>query len=393
MASAQGTPWVWFNSGDEVFPAMLEAIGAARVSIRLESYIFSGDTIGRSFLGALIEARRRGVSVRVLVDAIGSLTLPDSFWSPLREAGGEARFFNPLNLRRFEIRNHRKLLVCDERVAFIGGVHTAPRQQGGGGAGGGPGGQGRGRRSGGGGRDIGVRIEGTVAAELGYSFDEMFELAEFRHKRPARLRKPKLKRAVEESATEMLLLGGPGRGRNPIKRRLLSDLSEASDIRVMAAYFLPTGRLRRLLIRRARRGGRVQLILPSRSDVPLAQLATQSLYRRLLKAGVEIHEYQPQILHAKLLVMDDIVYAGSANLDPRSLSINYELMVRFHDFTAATQARRLFDDAQKQSRRVELAELKGRGTFWMRLKRRWAHFLLARVDPYIARRQWRALPD
>ena len=379
MASAQGTPWVWFNSGDEVFPAMLEAIGAARVSIRLESYIFSGDTIGRSFLGALIEARRRGVSVRVLVDAIGSLTLPDSFWSPLREAGGEARFFNPLNLRRFEIRNHRKLLVCDERVAFIGGFNIAPEYEGDGVT--------RGWR------DIGVRIEGTVAAELGYSFDEMFELAEFRHKRPARLRKPKLKRAVEESATEMLLLGGPGRGRNPIKRRLLSDLSEASDIRVMAAYFLPTGRLRRLLIRRARRGGRVQLILPSRSDVPLAQLATQSLYRRLLKAGVEIHEYQPQILHAKLLVMDDIVYAGSANLDPRSLSINYELMVRFHDFTAATQARRLFDDAQKQSRRVELAELKGRGTFWMRLKRRWAHFLLARVDPYIARRQWRALPD
>lgn len=358
---------------------MLEAIGAARVSIRLESYIFSGDTIGRSFLGALIEARRRGVSVRVLVDAIGSLTLPDSFWSPLREAGGEARFFNPLNLRRFEIRNHRKLLVCDERVAFIGGFNIAPEYEGDGVT--------RGWR------DIGVRIEGTVAAELGYSFDEMFELAEFRHKRPARLRKPKLKRAVEESATEMLLLGGPGRGRNPIKRRLLSDLSEASDIRVMAAYFLPTGRLRRLLIRRARRGGRVQLILPSRSDVPLAQLATQSLYRRLLKAGVEIHEYQPQILHAKLLVMDDIVYAGSANLDPRSLSINYELMVRFHDFTAATQARRLFDDAQKQSRRVELAELKGRGTFWMRLKRRWAHFLLARVDPYIARRQWRALPD
>ena len=97
----------------------------------------------------------------------------------------------------------------------------------------------------------------------------------------------------------------------------------------MVAYFLPTWRIRRDLTRIARRGGTVQLILPGKSDVLVSQLAGQSLYRRFLKAGVQIHEYQPQILHAKLIIADDIVYVGSANLDPRSLDINYELMIRF----------------------------------------------------------------
>jgi cardiolipin synthase A/B len=379
MSSPEGTTWSWLRSGNEAFPAMLAAIGAARKSIRLEVYIFTADALGQSFLRALIEARQRGVSVRVLVDAIGSLTLPDAFWTPLREAGGEARFFNPIDLRRFEIRNHRKLLVCDDRVAFVGGFNIAPEYEGDGVT--------RGWR------DIGVRIEGRLAAEMGFTFDEMYVLADFRHKRLVRFRKSKLKRAVEESGTETLLLGGPGRGRNPIKRRLLLDISGAADIRIMVAYFLPTGRLRRLLIRRARQGCRVQLILPSKSDVPLSQLAAQSLYRRLLRAGVEVYEYQPQILHAKSFVVDDIVYVGSANLDPRSLSINYELMVRFLDQAAATDARKVFDEVLKHSRKVELSELRGRGTFWVRLKRWWAHFLLARVDPYVARRQWRSLPD
>ena len=97
----------------------------------------------------------------------------------------------------------------------------------------------------------------------------------------------------------------------------------------MVAYFLPSWRLRRDLMRVVRRGGRVQLILAGQSDVQLSKLAAQSLYRRLLRAGVEIYEYQPQILHAKLFMVDDAVYTGSSNLDTRSLQINYELMIRF----------------------------------------------------------------
>src|ERR1035438_5521183 len=115
--------WTWFCSGREVLAAMLAAIEAARESICLEMYIYAADSVGERFREALVRARQRGVRVQVLIDAFGSITLPGAFWEPLRAAGGEARWFNPLALDRWGIRNHRKLLVCDERVAFIGGFN------------------------------------------------------------------------------------------------------------------------------------------------------------------------------------------------------------------------------------------------------------------------------
>ncbi|HWH69269.1 MAG TPA: phospholipase D-like domain-containing protein, partial [Candidatus Sulfotelmatobacter sp.] len=109
--------------------------------------------------------------------------------------------------------------------------------------------------------------------------------------------------------------------------------------------------------------------------------------------GVEIYEYQPQVLHAKLYLIDQAVYVGSANLDQRSLNINYELMIRFDDGPIATQAAEVFGNTLKQCRRITLEEYTGARSWWRRLKEHWAYFLLVRIDPYIARRQWRALPD
>ena len=161
---------------------------------------------------------------------------------------------------------------------------------------------------------------------------------------------------------------------------------------MVMAYFLPPWRLRHSLVRVAKHGGRVQLILSGKTDVPLAQLAARSLYRRLLAAGVEIYEYQPQILHAKLVIVDGIVYTGSSNLDVRSLQINYELMIRLADAGMAEKARELFSDLLKNCRRVTAEDWRRSVMFWQRLKQRWAYFLLNRVDPYVARWQWRALP-
>jgi cardiolipin synthase len=121
--------------------------------------------------------------------------------------------------------------------------------------------------------------------------------------------------------------------------------------------------------------------------VPLAQMAARSFYRRLLKAGVEIYEYQPQILHAKLIVCDRATYIGSSNLDIRSLNLNYELTLRFEDETVAAPAREIFENALKHCQPVEI---KSR-TFWQRWKNYWAHFLLTRIDPFIALRQFRAI--
>jgi cardiolipin synthase len=375
--SETSTGCKWYCTGDELFPDMLAAINAAKSSICLEMYIFSDSALGQKFLAALIRARLRGVRVRVLVDAAGSFTLPANFWEPLEQAGGQVKQFNPVALKRFWIRNHRKLLACDGRVAFIGGFNIAPEYEGDGVT--------RGWL------DSGLRIEGPLTVPLADSFEEMFARAEFRHKRFARLDKFTAKRFVTRPDAT-ILLSGPGRGANPIKRVLKTDLAKARDVKIMAAYFLPPHRLRRQLIRVVRRGGRVQLLLAGKSDVLLSQLAGRSLYRRLLKGGVEIYEYQPQILHAKLMIVDDVVYTGSANLDQRSLQINYELMIRFEKSEMAGQAQEIFNRSLQHCLRIEAGAWRSSRTIWRRLKQRLAYWLLVRLDPWVARWQWRSLP-
>jgi cardiolipin synthase len=191
---------------------------------------------------------------------------------------------------------------------------------------------------------------------------------------------------------EQILFSGPGREKNPIKRVLRWDLARAKNVQIMVAYFLPSWRLRRDLIRVARRGGQVQLILAGKSDVQLSKLAAQSLYRRLLRHGVQIYEYQPQILHAKLFRVDDAVYVGSSNLDTRSLQINYELMIRFEGGEMVEQAREVFAKTLERCHRVTWEEWRQSRTLWQELKQHWAYFLLDRIDPYVARWQWHGLP-
>src|SRR3954452_11821911 len=120
----------WLCTGEEVFPAMLAAIEAARDSVCMETYTYSAGLLGERFREAFIRARKRGVRVRVLFDSLGSKGLPAAFWGPLREAGGQAREFNPWKLIRLGIRDHRKALICDNRVAFIGGFNIASEYEG-----------------------------------------------------------------------------------------------------------------------------------------------------------------------------------------------------------------------------------------------------------------------
>ncbi len=357
---------------------MLRAIDAAQESVCLETYIFGLGPLGVQFREALVRAQSRKVRVRVLVDALGSYGLPVGYWDDLTQGGGEVRVFNPLSLNSLGIRNHRKLLVCDDRIAFVGGFNIAPEYDGDGVTCGWC--------------DVGVRVEGPLARELAVSFDEMYALADFKHRPFVRFRKPKSKRIVTVP-NEQLLLSGPGRGRSPILRALNRDLANAASVQIVAAYFLPSWRLRRQIAARARHGGSVQLILAGKSDVRVSQLAGRSLYRRFLKAGAQVFEYQPQILHAKLVIIDDAVYVGSANFDLRSLHFNYELMVRFQSPEIAAQARNVFAGFLKQCRPITMEEWSKARSFWERLKQRWAYFLLVRIDPYIVRRQWRALPD
>jgi len=376
MSASDGLGFRWLSTGDDTFSAMLSAMEAAKTSIEFESYIYAASPIGGRFREGLVGACGRGVRVRVLIDSFGSITLPDSFWYRLRKAGGEMRWFNPLTLRRFNIRNHRKLLICDQHVAFVGGFNIAREWEG----------DGLTR----GWRDLGLQLEGTLARELSASFDEMFARADFKHKRFIRLRRRPTKPLASEPAGQ-LLLSGPGRGRSPIKQALGKDLLQARTVQIIAAYFLPPLRLRRALMQVARRGGRVQLILPGKSDVPLIRLAARSLYQRLLRAGVEIHEYQPQILHTKLVVMDAVVYAGSSNLDTRSLNINYELLVRLTHDRAVAEARNIFAEHLSHCQQVHRLLWRKSRSIWNKAKERWAYLFFAKLDPYVARWQWQSM--
>jgi cardiolipin synthase len=375
----EAAPIHWLSGGQEIFPRLFCAIGAARKSIQFETYFYSDGRLGRQFLDALIGAARRGVRVQVLIDAIGSWLLSDDFFQPLIAAGGEARRFNPIHPLRFGVRDHRKLLICDGSVAVIGGFNVSDEYDGDGVT--------RGWY------DLGVEIhDPRLAARLAESFAELFALADFRRKSRLQFRALKHRgRFKKKRPVGDLLLAHPGRGSSPFQISLYRDLRWAHTVQIISPYFLPTRHLRRDLMRVARHGGRVQLILPHKTDVQISQLAARSLYRRLLKSGVEIYEYQPQILHAKLICIDGVVYVGSSNLDVRSLNLNYELMLRLDDTASVEQAGSIFSQMLAQSTKIELRSwLKTQG-WWQRWKNHWAHFLLNRIDPFVALHQFRTL--
>jgi len=368
----------WLCAGREIFPSLLQAIGVAKESIQFETYIYAQGKLGGQFLAALTAASRRGVRVQVLVDAIGSWLLPDDYFHPLAATGAEVRRFNPIHPFRFGVRDHRKLLICDAAVVFIGGFNVSDEYDGDGVTAGW--------------FDLGLQIQDRrLASKLASSFTELFVLADFRKKAWLQFRVLKHRGRKTNQPAGELLLAQPGRGASPFQIALYRDLRHARVVRIISPYFLPTRRLRRDLLRVARRGGRVELILAGKSDVLIAQLAARSLYRRFLKAGVEIFEYQPQILHAKLICIDGVVYAGSSNLDIRSLNLNYELMLRLENQTAVAHALTIIGRLRENSRKLELRSWLKTQTWWQRWKNHWAHFLLTRIDPFVALRQFRTL--
>lgn len=369
-------PSRWFLHGDHAFEAMLAAINAAVASVRLETYIYTDSDLGRRFRGALTEAASRGVKVRVLLDAWGSMALPDTFWEPLVAAGGEWRHFNPLSLEQIAFRDHRKLLICDERAAFVGGRNITADNEG------------DGVRAGW--RDLGIQLGEAFAQRLARAFDHMFAHATTRHQLLARVRRPKNRLTVPLPEGQ-ILLSGPGRGRNAIRRTLLRDLETAGDVAIVAAYFVPDRALRRRLLKAARRGARVRLVLPSKTDVPMIRLASQSLYGRLLAAGAEVYEYQPQILHTKLIVVDAACYVGSSNLDARSLQSNYEVMVRLADKETVRGALEVVEDHLVHCAPITRAAWRASRGLWQRLKERWSAFVVNKLDPWLTRRQLRHL--
>jgi cardiolipin synthase len=359
--------FTWHSTGQELLNAKLQAIADAKVSVCLEVFTFSASEIGLRFREALETAARRGVRVRLLVDVVGSFSLRRDYFAALISAGGEMRWFNNLRLASFSFRDHRKLLVVDDALAFVGGCNIAQEYFGDGITIGW--------------RDGGISVSGPVAVPLGAEFGRQWEQALARRWTfsPGESRHP----VAPGSGVDIeALFIKPGFGRNPLREALRRDLATATDVAITTAYFLPTRRIRRQLAHAVARGARVRLLLAGKSDVRMMQLASRSLYRRLLRAGIGIWEYQPQVLHAKLIVIDDVVYVGSSNLDPRSLRINFEIMLRIKDAALVAAARQQFEaDLARHSTPITSDALRVGCSWWVRLLQRLAYWLFARLDP------------
>ena len=377
----------WLAEGDAAFAAMAALIDAAVRNVCLESYLvregaptqgaISGvEDPAPLLLAALLRARARGVRVQVLYDAFGSESLPDAFFAPLRAAGGQVRVFSPARRLRLACRDHRKLLVCDGVRAIVGGINIAPEYAGDGVT--------RGWL------DLSLQIEGPVVTALAASFAAMYALAPLSTTAIREFRRA-VRKMPHSGGAVSLLTSGPGWPPGQLRHALRTDLARAHIVHCMAAYFLPPIGIRRALRRVRRRGGVVQLLLGALTDVPVARYAAEHLYGRILAGGAQLFEYQPQVLHAKLLVLDDTVFVGSCNLDRRSLNINYELLLRLVWPQLAAQARELFAGSLLHSRAVPAAQWQARRHWWERWRSRAAYWLLTRVDPLLARRPMRPL--
>lgn len=367
LKTSDGHEVLWLDSGRELLAAQLQAIEGAQSSIRLEQYIYRASDVASRYREAMTAAARRGVSVTVLIDHAGSISLPGDYFSELESLGGKLVWFNPVRRRFWSFRDHRKLLVVDDDTAFIGGCNIAPEYEGDGITEGW--------------RDGGIGIRGPVVQHLASAFEKQVDQAP---KQIWKVRRQSSWGRIEVSPEVTLLLTRPGFHQNAFDEALRQDLHNARDVAITCAYFLPPGRTRRALQKAARRAERFRLLLAGKCDVPMFQSASRAQYRKFQGKGAQIYEYQPQVLHAKTLVVDDAVYVGSSNLDPRSLSINFEMMIRIESPELARQALATFQRDLEHSTLVEKVRWRRPTTWWKRLKQKIAWWLFVRLDLSIA---------
>jgi cardiolipin synthase len=360
------------KNGTAAFPAMFAAMDQAAAFIALEMYIFVDDWTGREYRSHLAAAAKRGVQVSVLIDSWGCWNLPDSFWDELRAAGGMVRWFHPIFKGLFPYRNHRKLLLVDDRVAYLGGINISDEYF-------------RGAGNGLPWRDNALEIDGPEVAGLRSSFSRMWALADSPlRKLIFRLRRGHVAGTLA-SGSLRFLESGPENPVRPVRkayRRLIEHAGKNIDLAM--GYFYPHGRMIRALKRAVRRGVRVRLMVPLHTDVPITRWAARGLYGRLLRAGVEVWEYTPSMMHSKLAIADDILIAGSANLDIRSGRFNYELVAVVMDPQLAAKARADFEEDLRQSVRITIEEWQKR-SFVQKMKERFSYCLLARADIFLSR--------
>lgn len=340
-------------NGEEAYPDMLRSIREAKASISLATYIFDNDSAGHEFAQALNEAAARGVQVRVLVDAVGARYSFPSIFRRLRSAGGNlraARFLDtvlPWRYHYSQLRNHRKILVADGRVAYLGGMniragHLVSR--------GGPDAT----------QDLHFRVEGPVVADVQDVFAADWEFttretlgggAWFPESLPAR-----------GETFARIVSDGPDEDFEKLRWTILGAISVAREsVRILTPYFVPDQALIDSLGLAALRGVRVEIVLPSHNNVALVHWASRALLWQLLERGCRIYSAPAPFDHSKLFLVDDTwALVGSANWDARSLRLNFELGLEVDDPALSAELVAQFEKKRRQAREVSLAEVDAR---------------------------------
>ncbi len=355
------------ENGEGYYPRVFEVIAAAEREVLLETFILFDDKVGRQLQQALLAAAGRGATVHVLVDGWGSPDLSASFTQPLMDAGVHLRSFEParwlfgarINLLR---RMHHKLVVVDGQRAFVGGINYSidhleefglQAKQ-----------------------DYAVEVEGPLVGQI-----QAFCRANLQAPHPARsqwLQRWRASRARdgfqdahEGGAVAAFVTRDNDMHRTDIERHYRAAVRSAHQrILIANAYFFPGYRLLRDLRRAARRGVQVDLVVQGHPDQPWVKRATDLLYRHLLRAGVNVFEYNERPLHGKVAVIDDIwATVGSSNLDPTSLSLNLEANVVVRDAAFARHLRERIDHLMVQScERVERAAVGRLHSAWIAVR-------------------------
>lgn len=339
-----------FYNGIEIFPAMLEAIQSAKKSITFEAYIYWSDEIGQKFINALIERANAGVKIHLLVDWMGSRNFKNEYLEKLRAAGIEIELYRPLsfaNLLRMNNRTHRRILVVDGKVGFTGGVGISndwdgngdiPEKW----------------------RDTQYRIEGPVVNSLQSAFmDNWLKVRE------KVLHGPDYFPIVEKAGDSIaqVFKSSPEFGGESVRLMYQLAISSArKSINLSSAYFLPDELFIKELIKARERGVKIQIIVPGpHSDTHIVKKASRAHWGELLKAGIEIYEFQPARYHCKILIVDELfVSVGSTNFDNRSFTHNDESNLNLIDAAFAASESMAFEKDKSLSRQVTYEDWKSR---------------------------------
>jgi cardiolipin synthase A/B len=339
-------------NGDAAFPAMLAAIESAKKSITLSTYIFDNDATGKQFVAALARAVERQVEVRVLIDAAGTRYS----WPPVTRRLGRAKIrfakflpasvFTPWRVATINLRNHRKALVVDGRIAFTGGVNIRhgnvlsdrPRSPV---------------------QDLHFRVAGPVVAQLQEAFANDWAFAT-REALDGEVWFPDLTEAG--SVIARVITDGPDHDFEKVRWAFLAALSEAqTSIQIVTPYFLPDVALVTSLNLAALRGVRVDILLPAKNNLPFVHWASRAMWWQVLERGCHIWLTPPPFDHSKLMIVDGHwVSLGSANWDARSLRLNFELNVECYGRDFAQEMEEVIQQKLRNAREVTLAEVDGR---------------------------------